>query len=100
MSIPVTEEETACTLHLQCSAAIDAAQELQAALLCAIRSGKSVRVEWGAVKEMDVTAAQLLWAAARLAKQKGVEFSFSDPVPSPVSDALRDLGLEHLPVPG
>jgi anti-anti-sigma regulatory factor len=99
LSIPVTEEEAAFAVHLPSSAGIASAQQLRGALCNALASGKSVRIEVGHVTELDVTTIQLLWAAARQAKEQKSQLSFAGNAPGPVEDVLRDLGLEHLPAP-
>jgi hypothetical protein len=76
---------------------IACAQELKAVLVEAIAKGKSVSVFAEADAELDVTAAQLLWAAERAANEKGVKFAFAGKLPEAIEELFAKVGLA-LPV--
>ncbi len=76
---------------------IAAAAELKATLEEALRGGKEVCVSLDAARYVDVTAVQLLRAAARAAKTAGLGFSGTGTLPEPARAALRDAGLELFP---
>jgi len=64
-------------LALEGTIDIGCAAELKAVLLRALGSGGEIRVMLGEVAYMDVTAAQLLWAAELQARRSGVVFQIS-----------------------
>jgi anti-anti-sigma regulatory factor len=65
-------------------------------LLRALGSGGEIRVMLGEVAYMDVTAAQLLWAAELQARRSGVVFQISGPLPELVSTLLTETGFPSL----
>jgi anti-anti-sigma regulatory factor len=73
---------------------IGGAAALKAALLEAIASGDPIRVSVDAVSELDVTAYQLLWAAAREAERSGLILSLAGEIPEPLRSALSEMGLD------
>jgi anti-anti-sigma factor len=83
-------------IRLEGAIDIAAAAELRKLLLQACGSGREVRVAVGGVKDLDVTAVQLIWAARRSAEAEGVAFTLSGTVPQSVSAALGDAGLEQV----
>jgi anti-anti-sigma regulatory factor len=93
MGIMLRRAKQASRLRLEGAIDISAAAELKAALLDAVAAGKTIRVSPEAVSELDVTAFQLLWAAQREAKQRGMKFIYAGEMPPPVKSAVSDLGL-------
>ena len=99
--MPVTLEQDPALSLIRLEGAIDigCAVELKSLLLQALDSGSEVRVSLEAVADLDVTAVELLWAAGRQAKAKGVNFSLTGPAPKDVSAALGEAGLQQFLVP-
>jgi hypothetical protein len=78
---------------LACSSGMDAPakechgdrpEELKTTLITAISSGKPVRVDMGRATDLDVTAVQLLWSAAREARKASPSCVAED-----IQDAVR-----------
>ena len=63
-------------------------------LMETISSRKELQVDLAHANRLDITAVQLLWAAAREAKQMGASFAVAGDVPENISCAVRDAGLE------
>ncbi len=72
---------------------ITGSAELKATLVEAICSRKQVQVELELATDFDVTAVQLLWAAAREAIKNGTSFTLCSPNPGTAGRAARDMGL-------
>jgi anti-anti-sigma regulatory factor len=102
--VPATLEQDAELNLIRLEGAIDigCAAELKRLLVQALDAGQPVRVSLEAATELDVTAVQLLWAAARQAKGAGVKFSLTGPASSAsndISGALGEAGLQQFLVP-
>jgi anti-anti-sigma regulatory factor len=72
---------------------------LKAALLEAVASGKELRLGMESVVDLDVTALQLLWAAAREAKARSVRFITEGELPERITALIVDAGFDNFPVP-
>ena len=79
---------------------ISSVAELKALLLRALNSGKKVRVSYGVATDLDVTAAQLLWAAEREGNKAGEGFAYAGPAPAALSAALGESGFQQFLVTG
>jgi len=75
---------------------ISVAAELKQSLLEALGAGKDLHISLAAVTELDVTAVQLLWAAAREAKAQGVAFVLDEPASPALARTLADSGFAEL----
>ena len=84
---PIIQVELEGELH------ISSAAELKEKLAQAIGSGRGISVSLARVSALDITAVQLLWAAARKARMAGIPFTFAPPVPDQVVAGLRDAGI-------
>ena len=71
------------------------AVELKALLIEALASGGDIRLDLRSVEDLDITAMQLLWGAAREANRAGSKFDAA--VPEAVAIAAREAGFEHFP---
>ena len=93
--MPVTcdEGEQGYVIRLQGDVDISCSAELKATLLEALASPKAVRVDLGQATDFDVTAVQLLWAAAREAAQRGEPLSFAGDS-GMLARAAQEIGLE------
>jgi len=103
--VPVTLEqnEHETRIHLEGVVDISSAAELKGMLVEAMHVPETdasvrVRVSLENADELDVTAVQLLWAAARHAKSAGVGFAIESQVPETVSAVLAQAGLGSLPI--
>lgn len=99
--MPVTLEKKDALTIIQLEGTIDVggAAELKELLVQQLKSSAAVYVSLDAATGLDVTAVQLLWAAAREAQRVGVEFGFKGQTPEAVRSALVDAGIGEFPVP-
>jgi len=99
--VPVTLEQNDAQTLIQLEGSIDigCAAELKELLIEKLKSGSAVCVALESVTGLDVTAVQLLWAAAREAQRTGVEFGFKGQTPEGVRRALADAGIGEFPDP-
>jgi anti-anti-sigma regulatory factor len=99
VGITLEHEEQRSLICLEGTIDIGGAAELKALLAQAIQAGKPVRVRQAGATDLDVTAAQLLWAAEREAKNAGVAFAFEGEMPEPAWDALAHAGIPRFTIP-
>jgi anti-anti-sigma factor len=78
---------------------IGCAGELKATLLQQLDRGAAVNVSLESATYLDVTAVQLLWAAAEGARISGGQFGIVGPVPDTVIRGLAEAGFPALPLP-
>jgi anti-anti-sigma regulatory factor len=99
--VPVTlqQNDAVSLVRLEGAIGIDCAAELRELLVQELQSGMAVRVSLESASGLDVTAVQLLWAAAREAKRVGVEFGFEGRAAETVWSALANAGINEFPVP-
>lgn len=99
--MPVTLEQKDALTFIRLEGAIDVgcAGELKELLMEELKSGAPIYVALESTTVLDVTAVQLLWAAAREAQRVGVEFGFKGQTPEAVRCALAEVGIENFPVP-
>lgn len=79
---------------------IDDAAALKEVLVQALESGGELRVSLEDAGSLDVTAMELLWAAARDARAKGMKVQLAGQVPEAVSAAFSEAGFEAAPWDG
>lgn len=84
-------------IRLQGAIDIDCAAELKENLSEGLRAGGRLCVSLEDVTGLDVTAVQLMWAAARESNGAGVEFAVEGQA-EPVLSALLYAGFESFPV--
>ncbi len=96
MSFMVDAGETRDVIRLAGNVDINCAAELKRMLIETISSEKELRVDLANATDLDITAIQLLWAAAREADKLGVSFSVAGQVPENIRCAVRDAGFENL----
>jgi anti-anti-sigma regulatory factor len=99
--VPVTLDQKDALTIIQLEGAIDVgcAAELKELLMEKLKTGSAVYVALESATGLDITAVQLLWAAAREAQRVGVEFGFKGQTPEAVRCALAEAGIEEFPVP-
>jgi anti-anti-sigma regulatory factor len=99
LAITCLHRDESVAIQLEGAVDIVCAADLKTSLLDALNSGKPVRVSLDRCTDLDVTAFQLLWAAAREAKSQGIDFALANPVPPTIVDSLKNVGFENFPVP-
>ena len=95
MTTTLIEGETQCVIRIEGNVDIEGAAELKAMLLAAISSGKGVQINLEGASDLDVTAVQLLWSAAREAAKASSFVAVH--VPEHIRCALREMGLRDFP---
>lgn len=75
---------------------IASAAEVKAVLSRGLAAGQPLIIHLEDIRYLDVTAMQLLWAAAREAKQTGMRVSFSGRSHEPASSLLSAAGFSNL----
>jgi anti-anti-sigma regulatory factor len=98
VSIALSQTEDASLIRLEGAIDIGSAAELKATLLNAVRAGKRIGVSLAQAGDLDVTAAQLLWAAKREAEQNCVAFALEGQPAEHAQSLLSDAGLDLLAV--
>jgi anti-anti-sigma regulatory factor len=98
VAVTLEESESLSLIRLEGAIDIGCAAELKSLLLQALKSGLEARVSQEGATDLDVTAVQLLWAAAREAKGAGVKYSLTGPASKEISAALGEAGLQQFMV--
>jgi anti-anti-sigma factor len=75
------------------------AAELKGMMVSAIASGKELHLDLQATTDLDVTAVQLLYCAAREAEKTGIDFGI-DHLPQSIRESVREMGLDDFPAQG
>jgi anti-anti-sigma regulatory factor len=83
-----------CLVHLRDSVTVNCATELHGTLVEALASGKPVEIDFERATEVDVSAIQLLDAAAKSAESSGGTFTLSGILPDMIAKAFRLCGLD------
>ncbi len=97
MPVTLDQSEGRCVVRLEGEINIASAAGLKGVLLQALASGNELRLDFAGATELDVTALQLLWAAAREARGLGKGATLARPVPEEVTLAISEAGLEKFP---
>ncbi|MDR3753008.1 MAG: STAS domain-containing protein [Terracidiphilus sp.] len=100
MPVTLGQKDALTCIHLEGVVDIGCAAELKDLLIEKLKSGSAVYVSLESATNVDVTAVQLLWAAAREAQRVGVEFGFKGQTPEAVRFAIAEAGIQEFPVPG
>jgi anti-anti-sigma regulatory factor len=83
-------------VQLEGTVDIASALELKTHLVEALKLGQEVRIDLSAATYLDVTALQLLCAAVREAKTRGVGCICEGGIPQAIRSSLREAGFEEL----
>ena len=94
MSISAAVDGSRCVINLRENVDISDAVDLKQALLDAILSRKELCLDLSSVTDLDITAVQLLWAAARESRNAGIAFTLLGAVPEAVTSTVRDAGFD------
>ncbi|HUN85883.1 MAG TPA: STAS domain-containing protein [Terracidiphilus sp.] len=97
MGIALPPTEDANLIRLEGEIDIDDAAELKERLLQALERGGELLVSLEDAGSLDVTAMELLWAAARDAGAKGMKVELAGPVPEALTASFCDAGFEAIP---
>ena len=93
MSIVLNKTGEGCRLTLEGATDVSCACELKTALIDALACG-SVEVSLETATYLDVTAFQLLWAAAEEARRSGCALKLVGAAPESVLTSLTDAGFQ------
>lgn len=77
---------------------VSCAAEMKEQLSAMLSTPGDVRLDLSQATDIDITAMQLLWAAAREAETNGISFHLDGDVPESIAWAVRDAGFENFPV--
>jgi anti-anti-sigma factor len=99
MAIVVDQHEGRCVIRLQGEIDIASAAELKKVLLEALASGRELRVNTEGATRLDVTAWQLLWAAAREARVLGRGCTREGVLAEAIATTMKDAGFKEFPFP-
>jgi anti-anti-sigma regulatory factor len=81
-------------IRLEGEVDISQADELKRILLATLAEGRALRLSAEAVTGMDITAMQLLWAAAREARTTGTPLAWQGAVPDALRATMREAGID------
>lgn len=99
MPVTLEQKDALACIHLEGAIDVGCAAELKTLLMETLKPGAAVCLGLESATGLDITAVQLLWAAAREAQRVGVEFTFKERIPEPVRHALAEVGIRDFPVP-
>ncbi len=92
MSIALSHDGGCCQIQLDGAIDISCAADLKESLVQALEMGEEISISLAGTTDLDVTAVQLLWAAARDAEQRRLGFTVVEP--PELCRSLADAGLE------
>jgi len=96
--IDIEQSEKLNSIRLEGAVDIHSAAQLKAALVEAIEHGGTLHLSLGSVTALDVTAVQLLWAAARAARLAGVDIQLDSPLSDTLAHQLGSAGFTGFPL--
>lgn len=94
MSFTFEPADNRSLVRLHDSVTVNCATELYGTLMEALASGKPVEIDFERATEVDVSAIQLLDAAAKSAESSGGSFTLSGILPDTIAKAFRLCGLD------
>ena len=98
MGAVLEQSETRSLIRLEGSIDIGSAAEFRTLLIDALATGREVAVSLEAASYLDVTAVQLLWAADRDARSRGLCLTLSGACPESLRQSLARAGFSDLPL--
>lgn len=87
--------EPHCVLRLEGDFGIGGAAELKRKLVEALASEQGVELDMALAGDLDITAIQLIWAAAREAERLGTSLSVTGLAQEGTRSAFIDTGFEN-----
>lgn len=84
-------------LELEGEITIALAAQLKRELCAAVDMGQAIAVSLERVAMLDITAIQLLWAAARHVRMAGLAFTFISPVSGAMVAGMSEAGIPLAP---
>jgi anti-anti-sigma factor len=94
----IEEQEERAVLRLSGDVNVAGAAELKQFLVQAFSTGKGVQLDLSGATSLDISAIQLLWAAARHAEKTKTALTATPIVPEGLKNGVRDAGFEDFPV--
>jgi anti-anti-sigma regulatory factor len=95
MIVKLLQQDTGWQLRLEGHITVASAAELKGLLLQWLADGKDLELDLEHVDEFDITAMQMIYAAAREATRKGARIVGR--ASSAVTTAVRDSGFDRMP---
>jgi anti-anti-sigma regulatory factor len=86
-------------IRLEGAIDISLAAQLKALLLESLFSEAEIQVDVQRATEVDITALQLLWAAARAARESGIACTLVGCIPKEISETASGAGFDQFPIP-
>lgn len=99
MPLVLIDGDARSVIRLEGEIDIVNAAELKDMMVAAMTSGKELHLDLQAATDLDVTAVQLLYCAAREAEKTGIAFGVEH-LPQSIRDSVREMGLEDFPAHG
>jgi anti-anti-sigma regulatory factor len=93
MPVILDRSTTPPVIDLQGEVNIRCAAELKDLLIQTLALAGPLHIDLSAIKEIDITAIQLLWAAEREARKAGKEFLFVGTIPEIILAIVNHAGL-------
>ena len=93
MGITQTNTGSVVEVELEGDFTIASSTQLKDELFRAFASGQNIRVSLERVGVLDITAIQLLWAAAREAELTEHSLTIAHPIPEPILACIREAGI-------
>lgn len=98
MAVTFDQDADPVLIRLEGEVDISQADELKRVLLEALEAKREVRIAMEGATCMDITAAQLLWAAGRAAGSAGMVLASQGTVPEPLRASMREAGFDRFPL--
>ena len=95
MPVPLEQYEFYCLIRMEGHITLACAGELRKLLLDWLATGKSLELNLERAEDIDITAMQLLWTAAREAAREGVGIVAR--ATGAVAATVRDSGFAQAP---
>ena len=95
MPIKFDQGEACCLVRFEGDIGVACSAELKRALTEALALPKPLQLDLTSAVDLDITAVQLLYAAARAAGKMGRPFDFAGGFPEHLNSALREMGFEN-----
>ena len=99
MPLTCNNDESQWLIELEKVVDITCAAQLKTELIEALSSGKGILLDVSHVTDLDVTAFQLLQAAARAAGKASQSFTVCGQLPQSVDSSFRRAGFDGLLIP-
>jgi anti-anti-sigma regulatory factor len=85
-----------CVVRIEGDSDINGSEELKSLLIEALSKGREFCLDMTQASNLDITAIQLCWAAARDARKQGMAVTVSGSLPDPLRRTVIDGGMPEL----